>query len=144
MVGNIIDLTDDFNKGTIKQSITEIPNKLLDGAFEAIMEAAYLMKGHAQILVHVDWGNLRDNIRVERGGEQKRWRQVRVRAGGYPMALGPRAGETCDYAAIVEAKYPYMKPAWNLVSGQVDEIIRRKCLEHVQEVESAGVLRFPQ
>lgn len=139
-----LDLTEDFNKGVIKQSITTIPNKLLDGAFEAIMEAAYLMKGHAQVGVRVDYGNLRDNIRVERGGERLHWRQVRVRAGGYPLARGPRAGKLCDYAAIVEAKYPYMQPAWDQVSSQVETIIRRKCLEHVHEVEAAGVLRFPQ
>jgi len=43
----------------------------------------------------------------------------------------------------VEAKYPYMQPAWDQVSSQVETIIRRKCLAHIQEVKAAGVMRFP-
>jgi len=139
MAGNI---TLDFQKGTIKQDVTEIPNKLLDGAEEAIMEAAHLMVGLAQIRVRVDTGSLRDSIRVERGGKTMHWRQVRVRAGGY--VTNPRTGKLVDYALVVETKYPYMKPAWDQVRGQVEEIIRRKCLEHLKELSSFGVLRFPR
>ena len=131
----------DFNKGTVKRDITEIPDRLLEGAFQAIMEAAHLMAGLAQVGVRVEWGNLRDTIRVERGGVGKRWRQVKVRAGGYPMRRGPRAGQPVDYAAIIEARYPFMWPAWKSVQGQVEEIIRRKCLEEVSGLSSVGVMK---
>lgn len=130
-----------FNSGTIKQDIAEIPNKLLEGAEEAIMEAAHLMAGLAQVHVRVDTGSLRDSIRVERGGHTMHWRQVRVRAGGY--VTNPKTGKIVDYAFLIECKYPYMKPAWESVRPQVEEIIRRKCLEHVRELESVGVLSFP-
>lgn len=137
MARNLITL--DFNKGTAKRDIAEIPNRLLEGAEEAILEAAHLMAGLSQVHVRVDLGNLRDTIRVERGGKGKYWREVRVRAGGYPMQRGPRAGQPVDYAAVVEAKYPYMKPAWNEVRGQVEAIINRICLEEVAQLESVTV-----
>lgn len=131
----------DLNKGTVKRDVAEIPNKMLEGAFEAIMDVAYLMLGIAQVRVRVDTGSLRDSGRVERGGEGKRWRQVKVRFGGY--VVNPKTGRLVDYAAVVEQKYPYLKPAWEQVRGQVETIIRRCCLEHIREVVSAGVLKFP-
>jgi len=131
----------DLDKGTIKQDVAEIPNKLLDGAFEAILEAAHLMQGLAQVYVLVDTGSLRDSIRVERGGEGMHWRRVKVRAGGY--VTNPKTGHLVDYAVHVERMHPYMRPAWESVRSQVEEIIRRKCLEHIKEISSAGVLKFP-
>jgi hypothetical protein len=133
----------DLAKGTVKRDIAEIPNKMLEGAFEAINEVADLMVGFAQIYVRVDTGSLRDSIRKERVAPAfHNHRMVRVRAGGY--VTNPRTGRLVDYAVVVEQKYPYMKPAWHQVKGQVADIIRRKCLEHIREVASVGVLRFPQ
>jgi hypothetical protein len=122
----------DFNKGTVKEDVAAIPNKLLEGAEEAILEVAHLMVGLAQVHVRVDTGSLRDSIRVERGGKTMHWRQVKVRAGGY--VTNPRTGKLVDYAVIVEQKWPYMKPAWNEVRSQAEEIVRRICLEHVKEL----------
>lgn len=124
----------DFGKGTVKQDVAAIPNKLLEGADEAILEVAHLMAGLAQVHVRVDTGSLRDSIRVERGGRTMHWRQVRVRAGGY--VTNPRTGKLVDYAVVVEAKWPYMRPAWDEVRPQAEAIIRRICLEHVKELES--------
>lgn len=129
----------DLNKGTVKQDVAAIPNKLLEGAGEAILEVAHLMAGLAQVHVRVDTGSLRDSIRIERGGKTMHWRQVKVRAGGY--IINPRTGKLVNYAGAVEAKYPYMKPAWEEVRPQVDEIIRRICLEHVKELGSVTVGR---
>jgi len=122
----------DFGKGTVKQDVAAIPNKLLEGADEAILEVARLMAGLAQVHVRVDTGSLRDSIRVERGGRTMHWRQVRVRAGGY--VTNPRTGKIVDYAVVVEAKFPYMRPAWDEVRPQAEAIIRRICLEHVKEL----------
>lgn len=124
----------DLSKGTIKRDITEIPNKLLEGAFEAINEAADLMVGFAQVYVLVDTGSLRDSIRKERGGQGKHWRVVRVRAGGY--ITNPKTKKIVDYAVHVERRKPYMKPAWENVRPQVEEIIRRICLEEIKALGS--------
>jgi len=124
----------DFNKGTVKEDVAAIPNKLLEGAEQAILEVAHLMAGLAQVHVRVDTGSLRDSIRVERGGRTMHWRQVKVRAGGY--VTNPRTGKIVNYAAVVEVKYPYMRPAWEQVRPQAEEIIRRVCLSHVKELGS--------
>lgn len=124
----------DFSKGTVKRDIADIPNKLLEGAEQAILEVAHLMVGLAQVHVRVDTGSLRDSIRVERGGKGMHYRQVRVRAGGY--VVNPRTGRLVDYAVVVEAKWPYMRPAWEEVRSQVEDIIRRKCMEEIKRLES--------
>lgn len=126
----------DFSKGTVKEDVATIPNKILEGAEEAIMEVAHLMAGLAQVHVRVDTGSLRDSIRVERGGRTMHWRQVKVRAGGY--VTNPRTGKIVNYAAVVEVKYPYMRPAWEQVRPQVEEIIRRVCLEHIKTLGSVS------
>jgi hypothetical protein len=107
----------------IKTDLAVIPEKMLEGAFEAILELAQLMKGYAQVFVRVDTGSLRDSIRVERGGIGMHWRQVRVRAGGY--VTNPDTGRKVDYAGIVEKKYPYMRPALNQVRRQAILIMNR-------------------
>jgi len=127
----------DFSKGTVKQDVAAIPNKLLEGAGEAILEVAHLMAGLAQVHVRVDTGSLRDSIRVERGGQGMHWREVRVRAGGY--VTNPRTRKLVDYAVAVEMKFPYMRPAWEQVRGQAEEIIRRICLEHIKELSSVTI-----
>jgi len=126
----------DFSSGTVKRDVAAIPNKLLEGAEEAIMDVAHLMAGLAKVHVRVDTGSLRDSIRVERGGRTMYWRQVRVRAGGY--VTNPRTGRLVDYAAIVEAKYPYMKRAWQEVRLQAEAIIRRICLREVRSLGSVS------
>ena len=128
------DITVDLNTWTVKQDIADIPNKILEGAEEAIMQVAHLMSGLAKVHVRVDTGSLRDSIRVERGGQGMHWREVKVRAGGY--VVNRKTGKLVDYAAAVEAKYPYMRPAWNEVQSEAQDIIRRICLEHIKELGS--------
>jgi hypothetical protein len=124
----------DWGRGTIKRDIAEIPNKLLDGAEEAILQIADLVLGLAQVHVRVDTGSLRDSGRKERGGRGKMWREVKVRFGGY--VVNPRTGRLVDYAAIIESRYPYLKPAVQEVRPQMDEIIRRLCLAQVASLPS--------
>jgi len=45
MVENTIRL--DLNKGTVRRDIAEFPEKMLDGAFEAVMQAVRFMVGLA-------------------------------------------------------------------------------------------------
>jgi len=126
----------DFSKGTVKEDVAAIPNKLLEGAEEAILELAHLILGLAQVHIRVDTGSLRDSGRVERGGKTMHWRQVRVRFGGY--IVNPKTGKLVNYAAIVEQKWPYLRPAGEEVRGQAEELIRRVCLEHVKTLGSVS------
>lgn len=120
----------DLSDTLVKEKLANLPEKMLEFAFEVLMKQAELMKGLAQVYVPVDTGSLRDSIRVERGGESLSWRQVRVRAGGY--RTNPRTGKLVAYAAIVEAKYPYMRPAFEEVKPTIAEMIK------VAVVEKAG------
>jgi len=127
----------DWGKGTIKQDIAEIPEKLLEGAEEAILQIAYLVLGLGQVHVKVDTGSLRDSGRIERGGRGKLWREVKVRFGGY--IVNPKTGRLVDYAAVIESRYPYLKPAVQEVRPEMDEIIRRLCLAQVASLASVTV-----
>lgn len=119
-----------FDLGRAKTDLADLPEKMLEWAFEVLMSRAELMKGLAQVYVPVDTGTLRDTIRVERGGEGKDWRRVRVRAGGY--RINPRSNRICDYAAIVEQRQPYMRPAWEEVKGDIEAMIKAKIVEKCQ------------
>jgi len=119
----------DFESGTLKQDLAELPEKMLEGACEEIVQVVTIMKGLAQANVRVDTGSLRDSIRVERGGQGKNWREIRVRAGGY--ITNPKTGRMVDYAAIVEMKYPYMAPAWQAVCHDLIALIKRGVMQEV-------------
>lgn len=127
MARNIIRF--DMSTGTIKQDVARLPEEILGAAFEELMQQAELMKGLAQVNVRVDTGSLRDSIRIERGGQGEHWRIVRVRAGGY--IINPRTGKLVDYAVHVEGKYPFMRPAWDEVRGNIDALITRRVVERV-------------
>lgn len=129
MVGALVALVFDFGSGTVKQDLAMLPEKMLDHAFEVVLDQAHVMAGYAQIYVRVDTGSLRDSIRVERGGKGKHWRTVRVRAGGY--ITNPDTGRLVDYAAFVESKYPYMRPAWQQVRGTIADLVAAKLVEAV-------------
>lgn len=116
-----------MNDPNLKQKLATLPDKMLDWASEVLMERAQLMKGLAQILVHVDTGSLRDSIRVERGGEGLYWREFRVRAGGY--VTNPKTMRLVDYAVFVEARYPFMLPAWLSVQGDIAQMIASNVVE---------------
>jgi len=121
----------DFNKGTLKQDLARLPQEMLDAAFAELLQQAKLMQGIAQVIVRVDTGSLRDSIRVERGGEGEHWRTVRVRAGGY--VTNPLSGKIVDYAVHVERKYPFMRPAWDQVKGNIEMLIQRAVVERVNQ-----------
>lgn len=118
----------DLASGVVKEDIARLPEKMLEFAFEVLLQQAELMKGLAQVYVPVDTGSLRDSIRVERGGEGEGWRRVRIRAGGY--VTNPKTGRLVNYAAIVEAKYPYMRPAFDEVKATIAEMITAKVVEN--------------
>ncbi len=117
------DLSDTY----VKEKLANLPEKMLEYAFEVLMKQAQLMKGLAQVYVPVDTGSLRDSIRVERGGESLSWRQVRVRAGGY--VTNPKTGRLVNYAAIVEQRQPFMRLAFEEVKPTIAEMIKATVVE---------------
>lgn len=117
----------DLSSGTAKEDIARLPEKMLEYAFEVLLQQAELMKGLAQVYVPVDTGSLRDSIRIERGGEGENWRRVRIRAGGY--VTNPKTGKLVNYAGIVEMKYPYMRPAFEEVEPTIATMIKARVVE---------------
>jgi hypothetical protein len=120
----------DVTKGTVKKDLAELPEKMLDYAFEVLIDRARLMQGIAQVLVRVDTGSLRDSIRIERvAPSHHHHRVVRVRAGGY--VTNPKTGKIVNYAVVVESKYPFLKPAYYQVRDTIKEMIKTRVVEGV-------------
>jgi len=92
-------------------AVQNVDANLSEWALEVLMENAELIQGLAQILVRVRTGALRDSIRVERQGNT-----IKIVAGS----------PTVNYAQIVEAKYPYMAPAFNQVVSQIPDELRNR------------------
>ena len=126
-----LDLTENFERGTLKIALAELPEKMLEGAFEELDQQAELMKGIWQVIAPVDTGSYRDSVRKERGGIGKNWREVRVRAGGY--IVNPKTGRLVDYAVILEYKYHCGEIAWQQVCGNIEELIRRRIVLEVSK-----------
>lgn len=120
----------DLFSTTIKEDLAKLPEKMLEGAFEAINEAADLIVGLAQVNVRVDTGSLRDSIRKERGGIGLRWRMMRVRAGGY--VTNPKTRQLVNYATVIEQRYPFLRPAVANVYPQIRTMIENKVMEKVK------------
>jgi len=124
------------NMSTVKNPLAELPEQMLDYAYEVMMEQAHLIVALAQIYVPVDTGSLRDSIRVERGGEGKNWRQVKVRAGGY--ITNPETGKKVYYARYQEegtryiAARRFIGQAVDEVKPTIKEMVKAKVVEQVQ------------
>jgi len=122
----------------VKGEVAQLPEKMLEGAWEEIIQAVTLMKALAQVYVRVDTGSLRDSIRVERGGEELNYRSIRLRAGGY--ITNPKTGKLVNYAAAVESKYPYMRPAYDQVKGELGFLISRGVLQRTEGLLTLGAI----
>lgn len=110
----------DIFDANIKQDIAMLPERMLEGAFEAVDEAMDVIVGLAQINVRVDRGTLRDSIRKEYFKGDRSF-TVRVVAGGPDIR----------YARIIEEKWPYLGPAVRSVLPQVSTMIENKIMEKV-------------
>jgi len=127
-VSQTIDLTVDWERGTIKQALARLPEKMDEAAMEALDEGADFIKMVAKNIVRVDTGTLRKSIRKERGGTD--WRTVKVRAGGY--FVNPKTGLICNYAHWVEMNYPFLRPAYDTARNYILDLIRKKVVEAIQ------------
>jgi len=117
----------DADDPNIKLKLALLPEKMLEYAFEVLMNQAHLITGLAQVYCPVDTGSLRDSIRVERGGEGKEWRRISVRAGGY--IVNPKSNRLVDYAVYVEASQPFMQPAFDEVKPTIAGMLQAGVIE---------------
>jgi len=111
----------------MQADLARLPEKMKAGALEAINEAADFMVVIAKSYCPVDTGTLEGSIRKEQSGNI-----VRVLAGGYQF-LNPKTNRPCNYAVFVEAKHPFMRPAWETVRKFIDSQIRKKVLEKINK-----------
>jgi len=118
----------DYSK--LKTDIAILPEKMLEAADEEISQACDNMVGYAKIFVRVDTGSLRDSIRKERGGIGENWRRWRVRAGGY--IINPKTKQFVNYAGIVESRYPFMAPAFDMIRADLTALIKRRVVEAIK------------
>jgi hypothetical protein len=95
---------------TLKQ-IQALPEKINNEALQILINQAELIVGLAQINVKVKTGRLQSTIRYEITVNTDNTKQVTIRAGGFGV----------EYAAIVEAKYPYLKPAIDEVAPSLEQ-----------------------
>lgn len=117
----------DLYDPNLKEKLATLPEKMLDYAYEVLMDQAHLIVALAQIYCPVDTGSLRDSIRVERGGIGLNWREVKVRAGGY--ITNPKTGKRVDYAYYVELRTPFLAPAVEEVRPTISEMLKNNVLE---------------
>ena len=113
--------------------IAQIPERLLDGAEQAVMETAYLVLGLAQVYVRVKTGALRDSGRIERGGEGLAYKEVRVRFGGH--VTNPDTGKLVDYATYVERRYGYLARAVAEANPEMLATVNRICFHNLQTLD---------
>ncbi len=74
-----------------------------------------MVQGLAQVFVHVDSGVLRDSVRIEITTNNEQVKTVAVKAGGIDA----------PYAAIIEAKYPFMAPAFDQVKPEIEDALKQ-------------------
>jgi hypothetical protein len=126
----------DLNDPNIKMKVGLLPETMEEAAYEVLLNQAHLIVGLAQVYAPVDTGSLRDSIRVERGGKGLRWREVRVRAGGY--ILNPNTGRFVDYAKFQEEGTRYLKGKWYLkdafeeVTGEIPQRLKSEVISRVR------------
>jgi HK97 gp10 family phage protein len=126
----------DVTDPSVKTSLANLPEKMLAYAEEALLQQAHLIVGLAQVNAPVDTGSLRDSIRVERGGQGLKWRQIRVRMGGY--VTNPETGRRVDYSKYQEFGTRYMLGRFFLtqaveqVRPTIAEMIKTKVVQGIQ------------
>ena len=122
-------ITLDLADPNIKEKLATLPERMLEYAFEVLLNQAELMKGLWQVYINVDTGSARDSIRIERGGEGLHWREIRVRGGGY--VTNPRTGRLVDYMRIIEDRYGAGQRAFEEVKPTIAEMIKAEVVQQI-------------
>jgi len=115
----------DFNSGTVKQDVAQLPERIYVATLEVLNERTDLMVGLWKVFSKVETGAHRNSVRRQWIGKGRR--VCIVRAGGY--VVNPKTGRLVDYAAILEAKYHAGERAWNEAMQGVEDMIEAKVVE---------------
>lgn len=118
-----------FGTGRTYATLGQIPEVARKAGLQALDEAADFMKMMAKNYVRVDTGTLRNSIRKHRTHNR-----VQVIAGGRSY-VNPKTTKPCNYAALIEFKYPYMRPAYESVKPDLIRKIRENVIREVQDLE---------
>lgn len=107
----------------VRVIITKIEAELDPEVERILTEAAIRMRELAKTYVRVDTGSLRRSIRIERKAKH----HLAVRAGGF--ITNPKSHRIVDYQSIIEAKYPYLQPAYDqvlpMLDAEIDDLMLR-------------------
>lgn len=118
----------DFNKGTVKQDVAQLPEKIYVATLDVLKERTDLMVWIAKSLAPKDTWALMKSIRSQWIGKGRR--VCIVRAGGYE--INPKTKKLVDYAAIVEMRQPYMRPAWEEAKQGIEDMIESRVVSAVE------------
>jgi len=119
----LIDLTVDWEKGTVNQKLARLPEEITEDGMLAINDGAdfFVMVWKNNALV--DTGTYQKSIRKQRTKDQV----ISVRAGGY--FVNPKTGRICDYASYLEANYHIGRISFEMVRSYIINLIRTKVVE---------------
>ena len=94
-----------------KEKLAVLPDKMLESAFDVLVEKAFLIVNLAQVYCPVRTGALRSTIRLEIINTESNSKSVRISVGDSHV----------NYAGIVEAKQPFMRPAFEQIYPEIEE-----------------------
>jgi HK97 gp10 family phage protein len=109
--------------GEARAKIPDLADRMTDAAYQALVNRAEFMRDMAKALVPVNRGFLRDSIRVETVASTGEKRTVHVIAGNSAV----------KYARYVEAKQPFMQPAFNLIREDLKAVLENAVAEETQK-----------
>ena len=105
----------------LHSTIQKLPAELQAEAIAELKNAAEAIAALAQMFCRVDSGALRDSIHVEPVTD------------GFIVKAG---GATAPHAPIIEAKYPFLKPAVEAMNPQIDAVLNKIVQEKQTNVSS--------
>jgi len=95
------------------KQVSDTVSNLDTRALEILLMRGQQMVELSQGLVRVETGTLQSDIKMLVSQAQGDIVSIRIMAGG--TRVNPKTGKICDYAQAVEAKYPYLRPAFDFI-----------------------------
>ena len=95
------------------KQVSDTVSNLDTRALEILLTRGQQMVELAQGLVRVDTGTLQSDIKMIVSQSQGDVVSIRITAGG--TRINPKTGKVCDYAQAVEAKFPFLRPAFDFI-----------------------------
>lgn len=122
----IIDVTEHYRNGTLSAYLAALPTVMQDAAMRVLDRNADYIVALAQQIVRVDTGTLRRTIRKVKMGDM----EIEITAGG--SDINPKTGKPCNYAVIIESRYPFMRPAIDMVSPIIPNEIAMEIMSSIE------------